>query len=113
MRPTRSALLVAVTALAPALLLTAPAVAADTAPASVAVTSASASSTDDPGTPVDEMTEEELRLAIFRILADPDSGKGVTREAGEALDGTADDMRAFLKTGYRLAQFEDDQVAIF
>ncbi|MFD7705004.1 ALF repeat-containing protein, partial [Streptomyces caelestis] len=110
MRLTRGVLLVAATALAPALLLTAPAFASDAAPSSVAVTAAG---TDDPGTPVDEMSEEELRFAIFRILADPDSGKGVEREAGEALDGTVEDMREFLRTGYRLAQFEDDRVAIF
>ncbi|GGV80437.1 hypothetical protein GCM10010340_09010 [Streptomyces griseoloalbus] len=110
MRLSRGALLVATTALAPALLLTTPAFATETAPTSVTVPAASG--TEDPGTPVDEMSEEELRFAIARVLADPDSGKGVTREANEALDGTVEDMRAFLKTGYRLAQFEDDLVAI-
>ncbi|OSP42017.1 hypothetical protein B7767_17800 [Streptomyces sp. 13-12-16] len=108
MRLTRGVLLVTATALTPALLLTGPAFAADAAPSSVAVTVA-----DDPGTPVDEMSEEELRFAIARILADPDSGRGVEREANEALDGTVEDMREFLKTGYRLAQFEDDKVALF
>ena len=108
MRLTRGVLLAAATALTPALLLTGPAFAADAAPSSVAVTVA-----DDPGTPVDEMSEEELRFAIARILADPDSGRGVEREANEALDGTVEDMREFLKTGYRLAQFEDDKVALF
>ncbi|MFI2505454.1 ALF repeat-containing protein, partial [Streptomyces sp. NPDC018972] len=96
MRLTRGVLLVAATALTPALLLTAPAFAADAAPSSVGVTAAA---TDDPGTPVDEMSDEELRIAILRIMADPDSGVGVKREANEALDGTADDMREFLKTG--------------
>ncbi|MGW4019852.1 ALF repeat-containing protein [Streptomyces sp. NPDC005009] len=110
MRLTRGVLLVTATALAPALLLTTPSFAAEAAPSSVAVTAAA---TDGSDTPVDEMSEEELRFAIARILADPDSGKGVEREANEALDGTVEDMREFLKTGYRLAQFEDDQVALF
>ncbi|WP_328316296.1 ALF repeat-containing protein [Streptomyces sp. NBC_00388] len=108
MRPTRAALFVAVTALTPALLLAAPAFAA--APAG---TSASATVGPETGqdTPVDQMTEAELRAAIADILA-VNSGKGVVREANKALGGTVDDMRTFLKTGYRMAQFEDDQVAI-
>jgi hypothetical protein len=110
MRPTRGVLLVAATALAPALLLTGPGFAADAAPSSVGVTAAE---TDDPGTPVDEMSDEELRIAILRILADPDSGKGVKREATEALEtGTPEAARAFLETGYRLARAEDDRVAV-
>jgi hypothetical protein len=108
MRLTRGALIVAAGALAPALLLTAPAFATGTAPASAAVVAASPAD----GTPVDEMSEEDLRIAILRILADEDSGRGVVREANEALDGTVEDMREFLKTGYRLAQAEDDRVAI-
>ncbi|MFE2276048.1 ALF repeat-containing protein [Streptomyces sp. NPDC059454] len=111
MRPTRGVLLVAATALAPALLLTGPAFAADAAPSSVGVTAAA--ETDDPGTPVDEMSDEELRIAILRILADPDSGKGVKREATEALEtDTPEAARAFLETGYRLARAEDDRVAV-
>lgn len=34
------------------------------------------------------------------------------REATKALDGTVEDMRAFLETGYRLARAEDDRVAV-
>ncbi|MDK1344719.1 ALF repeat-containing protein [Streptomyces sp. 378] len=108
MRLTRGALFVAAGALTPALLLATPAFAAGTAPGTT--TAAAASPAD--GTPVDEMSEDDLRIAILRILADPDSGRGVTREANEALDGTVEDMREFLKTGYRLAQAEDDGVAI-
>ncbi|MEU4896292.1 ALF repeat-containing protein [Streptomyces sp. NPDC044780] len=107
MRPTRAALLVVATALTPALLFTAPAFASGSA-ASATTTAVAATS----GTPVDEMSEDELRAAIAAILADEDSGKGVIREANEALNGTVDDMRTFLKTGYRLAQAEDDRVAI-
>ncbi|MCK8435246.1 hypothetical protein G3I77_20160, partial [Streptomyces sp. D2-8] len=108
MRLTRGALIVAATVLTPAILLTSPAFAAGSPSASTAVTATS--QTD--GTPVDEMDEHDLRVAILRILADEDSGRGVTREANEALDGTVEDMREFLKTGYRLAQAEDDRVAI-
>ncbi|MFC9222354.1 ALF repeat-containing protein [Streptomyces hygroscopicus] len=107
MRPTRAALLVVATALTPALLFTAPAFASGSAAPATATTAAAVS-----GTPVDEMPEDELRAAIAVILADEDSGKAVVREADEALNGTVEDMRTFLKTGYRLAQAEDDRVAI-
>ncbi|WP_406139598.1 hypothetical protein [Streptomyces sp. NBC_01089] len=110
MRPTRAALFVAVTALTPALLLAAPAFAAPpTAAPPTATATATASTSSD--TPVDEMTEAELRAAIADILA-TNTGKAVVREAGKALGGTADDMRAFLETGFQKAQFEDDRVAI-
>ncbi|MFC8369343.1 ALF repeat-containing protein [Streptomyces sp. NPDC057239] len=111
MRLTRGVLAVAATALTPALLLTGPAFAADSVPAPVAATAAAG--TDDPGTPVDEMSEHELRAAILTILGKPYAGKRVTRDANAALDGTLEDMRTFLKTGYRLAQYEDDKVALF
>ncbi|MFE0407097.1 ALF repeat-containing protein, partial [Streptomyces nigra] len=110
MRTNRIALALVASALAPALLAAAPASAADAAPSSATVTAAVAP--DDAGTPVDEMSEEELRAAIAAVLADPDSGRGVEREANEALGGTVEDMREFLRTGYRLAQYEDDKVAV-
>lgn len=114
MRPIRravrhTALLVAATAVAPALFLATPAHAAD---ATSTTTAVAAYSPVDPAT-VDTMSDDDLRIAVLRILADPDSGKGVVREANKALDGTVDDLRAFLKTGYRLAQAEDDRVAVF
>ncbi|MFE7707604.1 ALF repeat-containing protein [Streptomyces sp. NPDC057486] len=106
MRPTRAALLVAAAALTPALLFTTPAFATGST-----ATSTTATATSE--TPVDEMSEEDLRIAILRILADKDSGKAVVGEANKALDGTVEDMRNFLETGYRLAQAEDDRVAVF
>lgn len=114
MRPIRravrhTALLVAATAVAPALFLATPAHAADTTSTATVV---AAYSPVDPAT-VDTMSDDDLRIAVLRILADPDSGKGVIREANAALDGTVDDLRTFLKTGYRLAQAEDDRVAVF
>ncbi|MFJ2874426.1 ALF repeat-containing protein [Streptomyces sp. NPDC087298] len=111
MRLTRAALTVAATALAPALLLTGPAFAAGNASPSTTVSAAPAA--DGSGTPVGEMSDEELRIAILRILADEDSGKRVIRKANEALDnGTTEAMRYFLETGYPLAQAEDDRVAL-
>lgn len=62
MRPTRAVLLVVATALTPALLLTAPAFASGSA-APVTATVATVSDT-----PVDEMSEDELRAAIAAIL---------------------------------------------
>ncbi|MEV7233130.1 ALF repeat-containing protein [Streptomyces sp. NPDC051020] len=106
MRPSRAALLVAAAALTPTLLLTTPAFATGSTAMSTTVTATSE-------TPVDEMSEEDLRIAILRILANKDSGKAVVREANKALDGTVEDMRNFLETGYRLAQAEDDRVAVF
>jgi hypothetical protein len=91
--------------LAPALLIAAPSFAAAAAPTTVTV-SAPSSSADEPNA-------DDLRVAIVRILADPDSGRRVKREANALLD--ADDsgaMRAWLETGYRIAQAEDDRVAI-
>ncbi|WP_405752506.1 ALF repeat-containing protein [Streptomyces sp. NBC_00012] len=112
MRLTRAALTVAATALAPALLLTGPAFAAGKASPSTALSTAPAA--DGSGTPVGEMSDDDLRIAILRILADEDSGRRVVREANEALDiGTTEAMRYFLETGYPLAQAEDDQVALF
>ena len=105
MRPTRAALIVAATALTPALLFATPAFATGSTAMSTTVTATSE-------TPLDEMSEEELRIAILRILADEDSGTAVVREANKALDGTAEDMRNFLESGYRLAQAEDDSVAV-
>ncbi|MFJ3659622.1 ALF repeat-containing protein [Streptomyces sp. NPDC090119] len=101
-RTTRAALLLAATALTPALLLS--------TPASAAVQAAKVSATAS--TPVNQMSDDDVRVAIVRILADPASGKAVLREANKALDGTIADQRAFLETGYRLAQAEDDRVAI-
>jgi Short repeats of unknown function len=111
MRSTRAALVVAATALTPALLFSTPAfAAAPKAPSShTTATPAAAKATSD--TPVDEMTEAQLRAAIADILA-TNNGTAVVREANKALDGTVDDMRAFLKTGYQQAQFEDDRVEI-
>ncbi|MFI1372093.1 hypothetical protein ACH4UY_08785 [Streptomyces longwoodensis] len=91
--------------IAPALLLATPSFAATAAPSAVTVPAVS-SSADDPDA-------DDLKVAIARILADPDSGRRVTREANALLDANDPEaMRAWLETGYRLAQAEDDRVAI-
>ncbi|MEU8772028.1 ALF repeat-containing protein [Streptomyces griseus] len=88
--------------LAPALLLATPSFAVAAAPAAVTVQ-----------VPSDEPAVDEMRVAIARILADPDSGRRVIREANALLDGNDPvAMRAWLETGYRLAQAEDDRIAI-
>ncbi|MEU9154649.1 ALF repeat-containing protein [Streptomyces sp. NPDC048417] len=116
MRPTRAAMLVAATVLTPALLFTAPAFAADTSTPTTPVTTTPATACPDvstgTGTPVDELTDDQVRAEIQDILTDDDAGAGVLREANKALSGTAEDMRAFLETGCRLAQAEDDSVAV-
>ncbi|MEU9982223.1 ALF repeat-containing protein [Streptomyces sp. NPDC050856] len=107
MRLTRVPLAIAAGALAPALLLATPSLAA------AAATPSAAAAVSDAGSPYDEMDVDDLRVAILRVLGDPDSGKRVTREANELLDdGTVAEMRAWLETGHRLAQAEDDRVAI-
>ncbi|MBQ1094649.1 ALF repeat-containing protein [Streptomyces sp. b94] len=106
MRLTRVTLAVAAGALAPVLLLSSPSFAA--APAAVP-----AGATAATGSPYDDMDADDLRVAVARTLADPDSGRRVIREANELLDnGTPEEMRAWLETGHRLAQAEDDRVAI-
>ncbi|MGW2838509.1 ALF repeat-containing protein [Streptomyces sp. NPDC001493] len=121
MRLTRAALLVAATALAPALLLTAPAFAAgasaSSAPAapytpftSPSVACPAAPSGTD--TPVDELTEDELRAEVQGIVADPNAGRSVLNGANAALAGTVDDLRAFLETGCTQAQYGDDLFSV-
>ena len=113
MRLTRAALLVAATALTPALLATTPAFATGTAAVPTAVTATSETPVE--GTPVGGTSEEDDRVAVFRILhlAQQNGDRAVIREANEALDdGSPEALRAFLETGYRLAQAEDDRVAV-
>ncbi|MFF7854916.1 hypothetical protein ACFZCZ_12055, partial [Streptomyces sp. NPDC007904] len=79
MRLTRATLAVAVGALVPALLLATPSHAG-------AMTSSATAAASQTGSPYDEMDVDDLRVAIARVLADPDSGRRVIREANELLD---------------------------
>ncbi|MFG3099197.1 hypothetical protein ACGFZL_01460 [Streptomyces sp. NPDC048182] len=91
--------------LAPALLLATPSFAAAAAPSGEAVPAVSSSA--------DEPDIDDLRVAILRILADPDSGRRVTEEGNALLDANDPEaMRVWLESGYRLAQGEDDRVAL-
>lgn len=103
MRPTRAVLLVAATALTPALLFTAPALATGS-PAPTATAEAT-------GTRLDQPDDDRVAIARILFVATQNGDKRVIREANELLDdGTPDEMRAWLETGYRLAQAEDDAV---
>jgi hypothetical protein len=112
MRLTRVTLAVAGGTLVPALLLATPSYAAATSGAGAGTPSAAVTASQA-GSPYDDMDVDDLRIAILRLLADPDSGRRVTREGNALLEsGTAEEMRAWLESGYRLAQAEDDRVAI-
>ncbi|MEU5822561.1 ALF repeat-containing protein [Streptomyces sp. NPDC047803] len=111
MRSSRVALTAAAAALAPVLLLSGPAFAAGTASPATAV--AVAPAVWSPDVPVDEMSDDDVRVALLRILGDPDAGKRVTKEINALLDSyDVSRMREWLKTGYALAQAEDDRVAV-
>ncbi|WP_405896849.1 ALF repeat-containing protein [Streptomyces sp. NBC_00727] len=112
MRSSRVVLIAAAAAMAPALLLSGPAFAAGTASPTTAV--AAAPAVWSPDVPVDEMSDDDVRVALFRILGDPDSGKAVTKEINALLDShDVAQMREWLKTGYAAAQAMDDRVALF
>ncbi|GGZ76341.1 ALF repeat-containing protein [Streptomyces bluensis] len=111
MRLSRAALSVAAVALTPTLLLAAPAFATDTVSTS-STGAVTASDTTDPTTPVSEMSDDDVRVAIMRIIADPATGSAVRAAAQAAMDGTIADQRYFLETGRWEAQFEDDRVAV-
>ncbi|MFG2978097.1 ALF repeat-containing protein [Streptomyces sp. NPDC048331] len=107
MKLTRTALALTVGALAPALLLATPALAAGQAGAAPAKATAVTAGES----PYDTMSEHDLRVAVARILG-TNPGKAVTAGANKALDGTVEDLRNFLKTGYANAQDSDNRFAI-
>ncbi len=107
-RPTRAALTLVATALTPALLLAAPAFAAGSAPSPATAVAAAAAA----GSGVDDMSDDDVRVAIMRIIGDPNTGRAVYAAAQKAMDGTIEDQRYFLETGRWIAQAEDDRVAI-
>ncbi|MFF7183128.1 ALF repeat-containing protein [Streptomyces sp. NPDC008121] len=110
MRPTRAALTAAALVLTPALLLAAPASAAAGGPGA-GVTAVAR--TGGPDTPVSEMSDDDVRVAILRIIGDPATGRSVRDRAQAAMDGTAEDRRYFLETGRWAAKEIDDRVEVF
>jgi hypothetical protein len=110
-RRTNVALAVAAIALTPVLLTTTPAFAADPV---VAPTACQApTDTYVVTTPVDEMSDDDVRITILHIIGDPSTGYAVEAAAQKALNGTVEDQRTFLTTDRWPAQAEDDRVAVF
>ncbi|MFE3517419.1 ALF repeat-containing protein [Streptomyces sp. NPDC059166] len=111
MSPMRAALAVAAIAVTPALLLSGPAFAAGSVPSPAPVAVSPAVVVLDG--PVEDMSDDDVRVALARILADPDSGRRVVKEVNTLLDNNDPaEMRTWLETGYPLAQAEDDRVAV-
>ena len=110
MRRTHIALAVAAAVLTPALVITTPSLAA----AAAATPTACQPPTDTfvVTTPVDEMSDDDVRITILRIIGDPSTGRAVKAAAQEAMDGTIEDQRNFLTTDRWPAQAEDDAVAV-
>ena len=110
MRRTHVALAVAAAVLTPALVITTPSLAA----AAAATPTACQPPTDTfvVTTPVDEMSDDDVRITILRIIGDPSTGRAVKAAAQEAMDGTTEDQRNFLTTDRWPAQAEDDAVAV-
>ncbi|MEU9115288.1 ALF repeat-containing protein [Streptomyces sp. NPDC048483] len=107
----RVSAVVAAAAIAPTVLFASPAVAASGTPS--AATSAPDKASDvKPNESADAASAEEDRIAILRILADENIGKGLRTAAQKALNGTAQDMRHFLETGQYKARDEDNRFAI-
>nr|WP_237536585.1 ALF repeat-containing protein [Streptomyces sp. SID5785] len=95
------------------MLIAAPASAAD-APAVVPAPCVAATTAPDGSpVPVDSMSDDDVRVAIFRVIGNAATGRGVQAAAQRAMDGTIEDQRAFLTTGCAVAQAEDDAVAVF
>ncbi|MFE5515928.1 hypothetical protein ACFQ9J_35950 [Streptomyces sp. NPDC056529] len=78
-------------------MLATPSVAAPTTPVVTVATT---------GSPYDEMSADDLRVAMFRILADPDTSAALRAAAGAALDdNTPEALRHFLEVGqYEVGQ---------
>jgi len=110
-RRTNVALAVAAIALTRALLITAPAFAAE--PVGAPTACRPPTDTFVVTTPVDEMSDDDVRITILRIIGDPSTGKAVNAAAQKAMNGTIEDQRNFLTTDRWPAQAEDDRVAVF
>ncbi|NEA53118.1 chemotaxis protein [Streptomyces sp. SID13666] len=113
MKLARISAIVAAAAIAPAVLFSSPAVAAEgTQPVT---TSAPDTAPDtkpaDPAHGSDSSADDD-RVAILRILADKNTGRAVREAAQKALDGTPEDLRYFLEVGQYQARLQDDRVRI-
>ncbi|MEN2419931.1 ALF repeat-containing protein [Streptomyces rimosus] len=104
--------LLAAAAVAPAVLFSSPAVAAETPPAAKSAPDQGAEATPDEAAKQKARSEMEDRIKVSQIAADKNSGRQVRREANKALDGTAEDVRRFLETGLDKARDTDNRVAV-
>src|SRR5690348_9608742 len=115
----RIASIVATAAIAPAVLLSSPAFAADAAAATP-----SSPATPDQGAgdrptsdkaadkPAEDPQAAKDRATIEQLLANPATGPGVREAATKALQGTAEQMRHFVTVEWAEQQHEDDEVLI-
>ncbi|WP_405071375.1 ALF repeat-containing protein [Kribbella sp. NBC_01510] len=110
MRRTKAVLAVAAIALTPVLLTTTAAFAAE--PVGAPTACQAPTDTFVVTTPVDEMSDDDVRITILRIIGDPSTGYEVEAAAQEALNGTVEDQRNFLTTDRWPARAEDDRFAV-
>ncbi|MEU3352202.1 ALF repeat-containing protein [Streptomyces sp. NPDC037389] len=113
MKLVRASVLVAAMAIAPAVLLSSPAVAAGGGqPAAVSVADKAGDAKPGGGSKGVAASDEENQVAIARILGDKNSGPGVREAAGKALDGTPEDRVRFLNVGQHEQRLIDDEVRV-
>lgn len=113
MKLARISAIVAAAAIAPALLFSSPAVAAEGTQPVTTSTPDTAPDTKpaDPAHGSDSSVDDD-RVAILRMLADKNTGRAVREAAQKALDGTPEDLRYFLEVGQFKARLHDDRVLI-
>ncbi|MEU7180757.1 MULTISPECIES: ALF repeat-containing protein [Streptomyces] len=113
MKLSRISAAVAAAAIAPAVLFSSPAVAADgdRSPAHSAPDRAPDAKPDKAAQGTASSVVDD-RVAVSQILSDKNSGPGVREAAEKALDGTAEDVRRFLEVGQYEARAIDNRVRV-
>ncbi|MGW5941678.1 ALF repeat-containing protein [Streptomyces celluloflavus] len=113
MKLSRISAVVAAAAIAPAVLFSSPAVAADgdRSPAHSAPDRAPDAKPDKAAQGTASSVVDD-RVAVSQILSDKNSGPGVREAAEKALDGTAEDVRHFLEVGQYEARAIDNRVRV-
>ncbi|TBO55873.1 hypothetical protein EYS09_30920 [Streptomyces kasugaensis] len=113
MKLSRISAVVAAAAIAPAVLFSSPAVAADgdRSPAHSAPDRAPDAKPDKAAQGTASSVVDD-RVAVSQILSDKNSGPGVREAAEKALDGTAEDVRRFLEVGQYEARAIDNRVRV-
>lgn len=113
MKLSRISAVVAAAAIAPAVLFSSPAVAADgdRSPAHSAPDRAPDAKPDKAAQGTASSVVDD-RVVVSQILSDKNSGPGVREAAEKALDGTAEDVRRFLEVGQYEARAIDNRVRV-